>query len=232
MPVLGFDTATAATVVALLDTERVLELRDDPAPGARPGHASQLLPLIHRLLDAEGIGWAEIDRIVVGIGPGTFTGLRIGLATAHALAASAGKPLVGVSTLAALAAAAHATAPKAATLAVIDARRGEAFAAAWFPGGAPAGAPPALQPSVLTPTRLAAATEGLGRPVLAIGDGAIKFRDLLQDAGAEVPPDDAPLHRVSALWHCRLGMVLETGPPAAVKPLYLRVPDAELNLKA
>lgn len=68
--------------------------------------------------------------------------------------------------------------------------------------------------------------------MLAVGDGALKFRDLLQEAGAELPPDDSPLHRVSALWHCRLALTLEPGPVADVKPLYLRVPDAELNLKA
>lgn len=135
MRVLGLDTATAATTVALLGRDgRALELRDDPPPGARPGHASQLLPLVHELLEQAGLGWSEIDRIAVGIGPGTFTGLRIGLATAQALAASTGTPLVGVSTLSALAAAAHATAPDTTTLAVIDARRGEAFAAALLPG--------------------------------------------------------------------------------------------------
>lgn len=141
MRILGFDTATAATTVALLETdpEHALEQRDDPPPGARPGHASQLLPLVQRLFDQAGVGWAEIDRIAVGIGPGTFTGLRIGLATAQALAASSDTPLVGVSTLAALAAAAHDTEPDATTLAVIDARRGEAFAATLLPGSGPAG---------------------------------------------------------------------------------------------
>lgn len=254
MRILGFDTATAATTVALLDTdpEQVLEQRDDPLPGTRPGHASQLLPLIQRLFDQAGVGWAEIDRIAVGIGPGTFTGLRIGLATAHALAASSDTPLVGVSTLGALAAAAHNTEPAAMTLAVIDARRGEAFAATLLPGGGPRGdfgdrrgrqsraperflPPPGLEPSVLTPSELAAVTERLaatGEPLLAVGDGALKFREILQEAGADVPPEDSPLHRVSAVWHCRLGLTLPAGPPASVKPLYLRVPDAELNLKA
>jgi tRNA threonylcarbamoyladenosine biosynthesis protein TsaB len=218
MRVLAFDTATAATTVALLDTEGpALELRDDPAPGARPGHASKLLPLIHGLMVKANVSWSEIDRIAVGVGPGTFTGLRIGLATAQALAASSGRPLVGVSTLAALAAAL----PDEPTLAVVDARRGEAFAAAW----------PALEPSVLTPEQLGAETRRLG-PLTAVGDGAIKFRDLLQDAGAEVPPNEDPRHCVSAIWHCRLAISLPAGPAEAVEPLYLRVPDAELNLKA
>jgi tRNA threonylcarbamoyladenosine biosynthesis protein TsaB len=228
MRVLAFDTATAATTAALVETDGpALELRDDPPPGRRPGHASQLLPLVHELMLRAGVSWPEIDRIAVGIGPGTFTGLRIGLATARALAASSGRPLVGVSTLAALAAAV----PDEPVLAVIDARRGEAFAAAWPAGGGPASPPPALEPSVLTPERLAAAATELG-PLLAIGDGAITFRELLQGAGAEVPPDDDVRHRVSAIWHGRLAVTLAPGRAEDVQPLYLRVPDAELNLKA
>lgn len=228
MRLLAFDTATSATTVALVGADgRALELRDDPAPGARPRHASQLLPLVHEVMQRAQVNWPEIERIAVGVGPGTFTGLRIGLATAQALAASSDRPLVGVSTLAALAAAV----PDEPVLAVIDARRGEAFAAAYAAGDAPAGAPPALEPSVLTPEQLAAAARELG-PLLAVGDGAVKFRDLLEQAGATVPSDEDPRHRVSAVWHCHLAASLPVGPAAATKPLYLRVPDAELNLKA
>jgi tRNA threonylcarbamoyladenosine biosynthesis protein TsaB len=228
MRVLAFDTATAATTVALVDTDGLaLERRDDPPSGQRPGHASQLLPLVHELMVRAEIGWPQIDRIAVGVGPGTFTGLRIGLATAQALAASSGRPLVGVSTLAALAAAV----PEEPVMAVIDARRGEAFAAAWPAGSGPASPLPALEPSVLTPERLAAAATELG-PLLAIGDGAIRFRAVLEQAGTTVPPDDDPRHRVSAVWHGRLAVSLDPVPVEGVKPLYLRVPDAELNLQA
>ena len=86
MRILAFDTATRATAVALAGTgERVLEARDDPPPGERPRHASRLLPLTAELLERAGIGFEDIDRLAVGVGPGTFTGLRIGVATARAL---------------------------------------------------------------------------------------------------------------------------------------------------
>ncbi|MDP2710661.1 MAG: tRNA (adenosine(37)-N6)-threonylcarbamoyltransferase complex dimerization subunit type 1 TsaB, partial [Solirubrobacteraceae bacterium] len=115
MIVLGFDTATPATVVALLDDARaggpdVAERRHEPAPGARPGHAGQLLGLAAELLDAAGLTFADVERIAVGLGPGTFTGLRIGVATARALAQGTGAELVGVSTLQALAVRAEPTA--------------------------------------------------------------------------------------------------------------------------
>ena len=110
MIVLGLDTATPATVVAVLDDARpdaVLEDRHEPRDGERPGHAAQLLGIAAKQLAAAGLGFADVDRIAVGLGPGTFTGLRIGVATARALAQSSGAELVGVSTLRALALAAE-----------------------------------------------------------------------------------------------------------------------------
>ena len=105
MKVLGFDTATRATTVALVDTDRdeVVERRDDPPPGARPRHTTRLMALVVEVLGDGGAEWPEIDRIAVGVGPGTFTGLRIGVATAHALARAREIDLVGVSTLHSLA---------------------------------------------------------------------------------------------------------------------------------
>src|SRR5205085_7440496 len=135
MRILAFDTATNATTVALSGAgDSVLEARHDPEAGARPGHATHLLPLAAELLERAGIGWDALDRVAVGIGPGTFTGLRIGVASARALGRASGTPLVGISTLHSLALAAGGSPISTqidSVIAVIDARRGEAFAAAW-----------------------------------------------------------------------------------------------------
>src|ERR1700744_3187312 len=108
MRVLAFDTATALTAVALRDVGEApnvcllstvdLAAVADPPAGQRPGHAQRLLALINELLTQDG-GWEGVDRIAVGVGPGTFTGLRIGVGTAHALARSTARPLVGGSPL-------------------------------------------------------------------------------------------------------------------------------------
>ena len=236
MRILAFDTATRATAVALVDTGAAftLEARDDPPAGARPGHARRLLPLIDELLRESGEGWAGIDRIAVGVGPGTFTGLRIGIATAHALARAREIELVGVSTLASLALRGRDAGPLAGILALLDARRGEAFGAAWGPGTDPLGADPVLEPRVLRPQELggaaAAAAAGAGTPV-AVGDGAIQFRAVLTDAGVEVPPDDSPMHVVSAIPHCRLAAGLAAAAVEEVVPAYLRAPDAKPSVK-
>ncbi len=133
MIVLGLDTATPATVVGLrLADGRTLQARDDPEAQQRPGHATRLLPLANDLLAEANIDWHELERIAVGVGPGTFTGLRIGIATARGLAQSLGVELVGVSSLRALAHGASDQAQR--VLAVIDARRREVFLAAYEDG--------------------------------------------------------------------------------------------------
>jgi len=218
MNVLAFDTATAATVAAFGELER----RDDPPPGTRPAHAQKLLSLIRAVLDGSQAAWSDVDRIAVGVGPGTFTGLRIGIATAQALAQATGIELVGVSTLASLELAAHvAQGDERPVLAVIDARRNEAFVA-----GA------GLRPCVLTPQALGdVAGQRASDGVLAVGDGALKFRGQLESAGATVPDDDSPLHRVSAVYHCRLALDAEPSASGVIAPAYLRQPDAELAHK-
>jgi tRNA threonylcarbamoyladenosine biosynthesis protein TsaB len=179
--VLGLDTATPATVVGLAPAEGPpVELRHDPAPGERPQHAARLLPLAEEALGRAGLGWGDVRRIGVGVGPGTFTGLRIGIATARALAQAAGTELAAVSTLQALAtgaaaqtgldpAALEAWEPEAGegephgVLAVLDARRGEAFAAAWR-------APQRLlAPVALGPEALAAAAQDLQSQAERVG---------------------------------------------------------------
>src|SRR5271166_6674975 len=136
MILLGFDTATPSTTVALrLADGQMTQARDDPAPGEHPGHATRLLALAHGLLAGAGVSWSAVERIAVGIGPGTFTGLRVGVATARGLAQSLSAELVGVSSAQALALRAYAECEHRDVLAVIDARRGEAFAAAYRVGG-------------------------------------------------------------------------------------------------
>jgi tRNA threonylcarbamoyladenosine biosynthesis protein TsaB len=216
--ILGLDTATPATVVAVLPEDgEPVELRHDPAPGERPGHATQLLPLVRRALDAVGASFADVRRIGVGVGPGTFTGLRIGVATARALAQSTGAEVAAVSTLEALAAAAAAT--DRAVLAVLDARRGEAYAAAFRDGER------LLAPVAIAPEGLAGLADPRHGPWLAVGDGAVRFRDRLEPA-AEVPADASTLHGVSALAVCRLAREARPVDRDALLPEYVRLPDA------
>ena len=104
MNTLGLDTATPSTAVAVARADGWLrEARDEVAPGQRPAHAQRLLVLAAELLEAAQIGWAQIGRVAVGVGPGGYTGLRIGLASAHGIALAHGAQLVGVGTLRALA---------------------------------------------------------------------------------------------------------------------------------
>jgi tRNA threonylcarbamoyladenosine biosynthesis protein TsaB len=234
--VLGFDTATRATTVALLDTERdvVIERRDDPPPGARPRHTTRLMALVVEVLEAAGVEWDAVDRIAVGVGPGTFTGLRIGIATAHALARARDIDLVGVSTLHSLArdAGAGRAAPADAVMAVIDARRGEVFAAGWAaPDVTRPDAVPVLGARALAPGALAESMRSDGRAWLAVGDGAVEFRVALEHVGARIPEPDSELNRVSAIGHCRLALGLRPEPPEGIQPEYLRLPDAEITLR-
>ncbi|ADB51317.1 tRNA (adenosine(37)-N6)-threonylcarbamoyltransferase complex dimerization subunit type 1 TsaB [Conexibacter woesei] len=234
MRILAFDTATPATTVALaLPDGRTLSRRHDPGPGERPGHQALLLSFAVELLDEAGTDFAALDRLAVGLGPGTFTGLRIGVATARALAQAHDLPLVGVSTLHSLAAGAAGAAPTRQTvLAVLDARRGEAFAAAWpRADAADPAATPLLAPAALTPDVLSDAVAALPAAPLGVGDGALRFREQLEAAGVDVPADGSPLHRVDAVVHCKLGAALEPVAWDAVLPTYLRLPDAELALR-
>ena len=233
MIVLGFDTATAATAVGLrLADGTTLEARDDPREGEHPGHATRLLPLAHGLLAEAGIAWPAVRRVAVGTGPGRFTGLRVGVATARGLVHSLGVELVGISSLSALAhGAAHAN-PEQPLLAVIDARRGEIFAAAFPPprGGDAVGsvdfhAP--LSPGELSGavSRASALADG-DRGCVAVGDGALRYRAELERGGASVPADDDPAHLVGAEAICALAFAAPAVAAAEVVPDYRREADA------
>lgn len=233
--ILGFDTATRATAVALAGDAAVFEARDDPPRGERPRHAARLLPLCAEVLDRAGIGYAELERLAVGVGPGTFTGLRIGVATARALAQAARIPLVGVSTLQSLALNALLDRQLAAVdgvAAVLDARRGEAFAAAWRLDHQRLLGDPLIEEGAFTPEALAERLSALGLSILALGEGAIEFRSVLKSSGAFVPDDEAALHRVTAAGHLRIARQLAGADPARITPQYLRLPDAEIARRA
>lgn len=237
MSVLAFDTATPATAVALLGADcAASEVRDDPGPGARPRH-TDVLALAVDLLERMGGDWGTVRRVAVDVGPGGFTGLRVGIATARALAQSRGCEIVGVGSLAALAHGASLDGWEH-VLAVLDARRGEVFAAAYE--CPPSSSPRELEaPAVMAPEALGELLSrvrtriGDERAILAAGDGAVRYPDPLALSGAVVPPPQSSLHQIRAASVCALGS--EQHPPAdyeSIVPEYLRRPDAELTLEA
>lgn len=225
MSVLAFDTATPDTVVGLLvggSPARTASHR--PRAGERPGHAAQLLGLARRLLDDAGLNFSDVGRIGVGTGPGSFTGLRIGVATARALAQAGGQELVGVSTLGALAAVAGASAaaagPRPAVLACLDARRGEAWVGAWRADAC------LLGPRAVAPEGLAAVLAAHPGPWAAVGEASVLFRAQLEAAGAQVPADDSPLHHIDGAQLCELARQAAPADRDGLEPEYVRAPDA------
>jgi tRNA threonylcarbamoyladenosine biosynthesis protein TsaB len=221
MVVLGFDTSTAWAAVALVgDGEQLFEELVPPGQGGRPDHATALLPAIEAAVETAG-GWGAVDRIAVGIGPGSFTGLRLGIASARGLAQSTGKPVAPVGSLRALAEGVLATdgSGDGPVLALGDARRGQVFGGLYSASGVE------LEPSFVAEPE-AAAERSSG--ATAIGDGALLYRHELEAAGARIPPDSDPVHRVSALHVCRLGGRVATVSGDGLSPIYIRPPDAEL----
>jgi tRNA threonylcarbamoyladenosine biosynthesis protein TsaB len=234
--VVGIDTSTSATSVAVLVSGgREVERRDDPAPGERPRHAESLQTLIEQALVQAEVGWEDVERICVGTGPGGFTGLRLGIATARALAQGHDLPVAGVSSLEALAWGVELLSPQeiqlpghpdlhGPVLAVIDARRGEVYAASYRHHRTTM-EPVAISPADLA-ERLAARREWGRDAMLAVGDGAVRFRAELERAGVAIPADGSPAHRVSAVMVCRLGRAREPVDRDALLPDYRREPDA------
>jgi tRNA threonylcarbamoyladenosine biosynthesis protein TsaB len=218
--ILGLDTATAATAVCVLrsDDDRAFEVRPAPADlFARPAHAVELMPAVALVLEQAALGFDALDAVAVGVGPGAFTGLRIGIATARAIASARALPVLPVSSLSALASGGEADL----ILAVLDARRGEVFTAlrraedeVW-------------PPSAAAPAILGDRIRSAAIAPMAVGEGAIRFRDVLEAAGARVPSDDSPSHVIRALHVCRLGREAPAAAPEAVLPDYLRMPDVQ-----
>jgi tRNA threonylcarbamoyladenosine biosynthesis protein TsaB len=219
--VLGFDTATEDTAVAATDGERVLyEASLGPSAKGGPLHATSLLAEVERAVAAAG-GWESVGRIGVGLGPGSFTGVRVGIATARGLGLGRGLPVFGVCTLDALGRGIGEAAGERDRLAVADARRGEVFAALYSPAGGRL-----WGPLVSAPEALGERIAGLARPALCGGSGAVRFRQQLASRGAEIPGDADPVHKVAARHVCALAAVGE-GEPGPGAPIYLRAPDAE-----
>jgi tRNA threonylcarbamoyladenosine biosynthesis protein TsaB len=193
---LAFDTATNLATSALLEDGKLL--------GERTGTPARLLQDVDDLMTSADAEPAELERIVVGTGPGSFTSLRMGLAASRTLAFALDAQVAGVSTLDALAAGAPAALP------VIDARRREVFTLID-------GEPVAMPPDELGNALLQGRT--------CVGDGAVRYREVLEEAGAHVPADDSDLHVPRASVHARLAS--HFGPAELVEPIYVRVPDAD-----
>lgn len=209
MNLLAFDTSTAACSVAIRRGDgELFELRPPPARLLeRPAHTTELLPAILELTAAAEITLAELDRLAVGIGPGAFTGLRIGVASARAIATARGTGLTAVSSLEALG--------RDGAVPVIDARRGEFY---YRVGG---------KDLLDGPGRAVEAIAAAGG--VAVGDGALRLRGALEVAGVEVAADDDPAHVVSAAAILELAEGREPAAPDAVVPNYIRPPDAKVS---
>jgi len=197
-------------------------------------HATRLLEEVERVAATAG-GWEAVDLIAVGLGPGTFTGLRVGIATARGLAVSLGLPVRGVCTLDALAAATAEASdssvpyPSQATkgnrrmvLAVLDGWRGEVFAALYSQEGERI-----WEPAVYRPEELAARLAQMDRPPAVAGSGAVRFRHELARDGVRIADDTDPVHRVAARHVCALAAAAGDPEPDGLAPIYLRPPDAE-----
>jgi tRNA threonylcarbamoyladenosine biosynthesis protein TsaB len=216
---LGLDTSTPASAACVLRSHaQAFEVRPEVERLAHaPAHATELMPAVAEVMERAGVDFGDLDAIAVGVGPGTFTGLRIGVATARGLGMAAGLPLRRVSSLAALAAGIEG----ALRMPLIDARRGEVFASLFD------GERELWPPFVAAPDELVARLRRDGVTPLAAGDGSLRFRGMLEEAGIPVEPEDSEAHVVRALHVCRLAEGSPDEPPEAVLPEYLREPDAK-----
>ena len=218
MLILALDASTPTTTVALArangDDREILAELSVGSHGPSGGASETLLPAAHAALEFAGEDLAAVGLILCGVGPGTFTGIRIAAATARALALGTGAGLAKSSTLDALAA--PALAAHGDVLAVIDAKRGQVFARRYGPTGPP------TEILCLGPEKLSAE----GRPLL-VGDGALRYREELGRLG-QIPPDHSPLHRVSAVGHV-ISSDLKRVPAEDLVPVYVREPDAEVR---
>ena len=226
MPTFALDTSTASPALALVhDDGPIAELWLAPEPGA----GRRVLEAAHGLLASVGATTADLDGIVVGVGPGGFTGLRIGLATALGLGQALGIPVTGASSLEALALGVAEAAPAGALVVpVLDARRRELFAAVYRTGDG-AGLQELAAPQAIPPAGLAALLDGLGEPAWIGGDGVPAAGGALDGPGRTLLPPTARAARLSA---SALVARVRAGAGMPARPVYARLPDAEVNRRA
>ncbi len=227
MLILALDASTGVVTVAVARAGELAEFetgREVLAEISIPsrGASEALLPAVHAALGLAGTDLGEVERVLAGVGPGTFTGIRIALATARSIALASGAALSKNTTLEALAAPALLSAQKPDVLAVLDAKRRQVFAQRFAVGGA-RGEILCVSPEEL-PVRLSAQNAPRA-PLLLVGDGAVRYREVLSFLG-HIPSDGSPLHRVTAAGHV-LSADFAPVPPEEVVPLYVREPDAE-----
>jgi len=216
MRVLAIDTALEACSVAVLDTDRP-DLRAHESLPMQRGHAEALMPLVARVLDRVQFDFSAIDRVAVTTGPGSFTGLRVGIAAARGIALASGKPAIGLTTLAAFAAPFISADDTLPVVVAIDARHDHVYLQVFGPGGRTLVAPR------IAPLREALRVSSTGMPRVT-GTAAAKLV-ALWPAGERAPTKVDQRGAPDINWVARLGAAAsDTGTPP--KPLYLRPPDA------
>jgi tRNA threonylcarbamoyladenosine biosynthesis protein TsaB len=217
MLILAIDTALDACAAAVLDTDAGKLIAQESLAMKR-GHAEALMPLIARVIKESGIAFASLDRIAATTGPGSFTGLRVGLSAARGIALAAGKPVVGVTTLTAYAAPVVSESGEQPIISAIDARHDHVYLQVVSGNGG----------SLVTP-RVAPVSEALdaarfGAPYL-VGNAA---RILAERWPADAPPpvkvDPQPAPDIA--WVAWLGAAVDPD-VALARPFYLRAPDAK-----
>jgi len=217
MRILAIDTALESCSAAVLDAARADMLAAEQEPMVR-GHAEALMPLIARVMDRARLEFKELDRIAVTVGPGSFTGLRVGIAAARGIALASGKPAIGLSTLAAYAAPLIAADKTLPVVAAIDARHDHVYLQVFGAGGR------TLVPPRISPLREAvrvAASAG----ARIVGTGAGMMASAWPTL--EKPPSLVDERRAPEIeWVARLGAAA-TDTQTPPKPLYLRAPDAQ-----
>jgi tRNA threonylcarbamoyladenosine biosynthesis protein TsaB len=217
MLILAIDTALDACAAAVLDTEAGRLIARESQPMKR-GHAEALMPLIARVMDTSGVGFAALDRIAVTTGPGSFTGLRVGLSAARGIALAAGKPVVGLTTLTAYAAAAVSETGQHPIISAIDARHGHVYFQVVGGNGSSL-----IRPRV-APIEEALEAARFGAPILVGNAAGILGERWPADAPEPVQIDPQPAPDIA--WVAWLGAAVAPD-TAPARPYYLRAPDAK-----